>query len=161
MAFGGTLAAALIVATGALAQKETGGGGGVAPAGQADIDRIERLLQEVGFRASRDDTASSPTIESKFGGVTSQIELLNCDDDGTNCTVLRFHSGFDMDAGLEMKIVNDWNYAKYFGRAYLDEDNDPHIDLVMSMIGASDENIKDTIDWWDVVISGFTEEIDW
>ena len=128
---------------------------------QTDLDRIADLLQEVGFRATRDESASSPTIESKFGGVTSQIELLNCDDDGKNCNVLRFHSGFDTADGIEMKIVNDWNYDKYFGRAYLDAENDPHVDLVVSMVNATDENIKDIIDWWDVVVSEFTEAINW
>jgi hypothetical protein len=128
-----------------------------------ELDRMVRLLQEVGYRAAPSEGASVPTIETKFSGVATYVQVLNCEDEQQvrGCEVLRFYAGFDKPDGIDMKLVNDWNYEKYFGRAYLDEENDPFIDLVVSMVDASDANIKDVINWWDVVMGQFTDHIDW
>jgi hypothetical protein len=139
-----------------------GGGGGSTQAAASDLDRIAGILQDMGYRAVPDSTSSPPSIQSKFGGITTLIQLANCDE-GTaqNCNIMRFHSGFDLEAGLDPKTVNTWNSDKYFGRAYLDDENDPHIDLVVSMVGITDENIKGVVEWWDWAIGAFKDHINW
>ena len=131
------------------------------PRDSSDLERMVRLLQDVGYRATPDTSAATPTVSSKFNGVNSRIQLANCGQDGRGCTIVLFHAGFDTNDGVDMKVINDWNADKYFGRAYLDDENDPHIDLASSLVGASDENIKDIIERWDAAIAEFTKAIDW
>jgi hypothetical protein len=131
------------------------------PRDKSDLDRVVRLLQDVGYRAAPDTAASTPTVHSKFNGVNSRIQLANCGTDGKACTLMLFHAGFDTPDGVDMKIINDWNADKFFGRAYLDNEKDPHIDLASSLVGVTDENIKDIIERWDLVIAEFSKAIGW
>ena len=128
---------------------------------RSDLDRMVQLLQDAGYRAVVSEGASVPTIETKFSGVSTYVQVLNCEAEASGCEVLRFYAGFDKPDGIDMKLVNDWNYEKFFGRAYLDAENDPFLDLVVSMVDASDENLTDVINWWDVAMGQFTDHIDW
>jgi hypothetical protein len=161
--FGAALVALPLAAGPAAAQsKKVSPGATTSEAGSSDLDRMVGLLQEMGYRAAVDNSSTPPAIDSKFSGINSRIQVLNCDEGTTNnCGMLRFHAGFDLNEGLDMKAVNDWNLDKYFGRAYLDAENDPHVDVVVSMVGVNDDNIKDLIEWWEVVIGDFKGHINW
>ena len=160
---GAALLALPVAAGPAAAQsKKVAPGAETTEAAASDLDRVVTILQDMGYRAVPDSSSAPPSIDSKFGGITTLIQLANCDEGTTqNCGILRFHAGFDLEAGLDMKAANQWNLDKYFGRAYLDDENDPHVDLVVSMVGISDESIKDHIEWWDWVIGAFKEHINW
>ena len=131
-------------------------------AGSSDFSRVITVLQDMGYRAATDNSSTPPAIESKFSGIDSRVQVLNCDEGTTNnCGMLRFHAGFDLTDGLDMKSINAWNLDKYFGRAYLDAENDPHVDVVVSMVGVNDDTLKDLIEWWEIVIGDFKEHINW
>jgi hypothetical protein len=161
--FGAALVALPLAAGQAAAQsKKVAPGAATSQAGASDLERVINILQDMGYRASTDNSSTPPAIDSKFAGINSRIQVLNCDEGTTNnCGMLRFHAGFDLTDGLELKSVNDWNLDKYFGRAYLDAENDPHVDVVVSLVGVDDDNIKDLVEWWEIVISDFKEHINW
>lgn len=133
-----------------------------APNAPSDLDRMASVLQDMGYRAAIDESTTPPSISSRFEGVNSYVQVLSCDEGTTsNCQMLRFYSGFDFPDGVELKLANDWNAQKYFGRAYLNADNDPYVDIVVSLVGVSDENLHDMVEWWEVVVSDFKTHIDW
>jgi hypothetical protein len=160
--FGAALVALPLAAGQAAAQsKKVAPDAGTSQAGASDLERVINILQDMGYRAATDNSSTPPAIDSKFAGINSRIQVLNCDEGTTNnCGMLRFHAGFDLNEGLDLKAVNDWNLDKYFGRAYLDAENDPILEMDVNIdYGVTRKNLEDTFDWWRVILGEFTKEV--
>ena len=63
---------------------------------------------------------------------------------------------------MTMDQVNTWNREFRFGKVYLDDENDPFLEMDVNLdYGVSEGNFLDTLDWWTVVLGRFEEYIDW
>jgi hypothetical protein len=59
-------------------------------------------------------------------------------------------------------MIEQWNEDRVWGRAFIDPDNDPWIDLAVNLKGGvSPENFNDTVSWWWAVLRDFEEHIGW
>jgi hypothetical protein len=98
-------------------------------------------------------------IESSVGGTDITILFFGCEDNA-NCKSLLFKVGYDLEDGTTLQVVNAWNAENLFGRAYLDEEQDPWIEMPVNLFeGVTRENFEDTFDWWDVVVGQFEDHI--
>lgn len=137
-----------------------------APAAQNIDARTEQviaaLLQNNGYRAELDYLSDGePVIRSADGGSSFSIYFYDCDG-GTRCRTIQFFSAYDLPQGMSLDRVNEWNRDYRFGKAYLDEEMDPFIEMDVNLdFGVSPENLLDTLDWWTVVMHGFEDFIGW
>lgn len=129
----------------------------------SDPARIAGLLQDAGYRAQlTNDSDGDPMIKSAAAGSDFTIFFFNCTD-GKNCKTIQFFAGFDKAQPMEVDVVNRWNREKRFGKAYLDDEGDPllEMDLNLDFGGISLNNFRDNLKVWESLLAEFKTAIDW
>ena len=126
-----------------------------------DADNLADVIRDLGYRAVVSvDNVGDPLIESSVGGTDISIYFYGCEDNA-NCKSLLFKVGYALDGGTTLEVVNAWNAENLFGRAYLDDVDDPWIEMAVNLDGGvSQTNFEDTFDWFEVVVGEFEDHID-
>ena len=77
-----------------------------------------------------------------------------------NCEYIDFQEGWDLKNGTTPDVIEQWNEDRVWGRAYIDTENDPWIDMPVNLKGGvTPENFDDTVSWWWSVIRDFEDHI--
>lgn len=126
-----------------------------------DPAKLVAVIQDLGYRASLEsDGIGDPMIGSSVGGVEFGIYFYGCTK-GESCKSVLFKVGYDREEGTALDVVEAWNERTLFGRAYLDEESDPWVEMSVNLFGGvSRKNFEDTYDWWEVVLDDFEKHID-
>lgn len=105
------------------------------------------------------DQLGDPKIEARLAGRSYSILFYQCSADKTRCDSFQFFWGMEK-AGIAPEQINEWNRSKRFGKAYLDEEGDPILEMDVNVAhGVGYRNIEDTFDWWRVVLNEFYDEV--
>jgi hypothetical protein len=126
-----------------------------------DPGSLVRALQQGGYSAMLGvDKVGDPMITSGASGRSFQIFFYNCTDH-RECATVTFHSGYDMQASPGLERMNEWNRGKRFGRAYLDKEDDPILEMDVDLDdgGLSPLLFIDNIEFWASVLSDFEKHI--
>lgn len=147
MKLGSALAAAVMLpATMAMAEVE------------ANLADVTAALQRYGVVVEESPLSDGDiALVTHFEGVKSTIFFYGCDA-GTvnNCHSVQFFAGFITEDPFPLARINEWNRDRRFGRAYVDDENDPVIEMDVNLDGGTTAaNFHDTIDWWRVVATTF------
>ena len=81
--------------------------------------------------------AEAKKAAATFNGVEFELEGYYCSV-GDRCTEYLFSIGFDLPNGFPLTKINEWNAQQLAGRAFLDDEDDPWIDHVIS-VGEDDD----------------------
>lgn len=114
-----------------------------------DPARLAAVIQDLGFQARVDkDSSGDPLIRSSAGGGDYQIEFYGCTQN-RRCKTLRFYSGYDLTDGTTLEVVNQWNLDKRFASAYMDDEDDPFLQMDINMEGGiSRESFETSVALW-------------
>jgi hypothetical protein len=126
-----------------------------------DPGSLVRALQKEGFAAKLGtDKVGDPMITSGASGTTFQIFFYNCTDHKA-CATISFHAGYDLKNNIGLEKINEWNRGKRFGRAYLDKENDPilEMDLDLDDGGVSQALFIDNLQFWTSILAEFEKHI--
>jgi Putative bacterial sensory transduction regulator len=126
-----------------------------------DPGSLVRSLQQAGYAAKLGtDKVGDPMITSGVSGTTFQIFFYNCTDH-RQCATVTFHSGYDLATAPSLERMNEWNRGKRFGRAYLDKENDPILEMDVDLDdgGMSTALFIDNIEFWQSVLGDFEKHI--
>ncbi len=148
------LAAALILAAGAQQ---------AAAINATDPEAIRVAMQDYGFAATLGtDSEGDPMIRSRISQTEFQVLFFGCEG-GRNCSSILFRAGYDVEPPLSALTMNEWNRQKRFGKAYIDDEGDPFLEMDVNMAfdGLGEQNFQDTLDWWRVVVENFEDFIGW
>ncbi len=139
--------------------------GGVAHAtpladGGVTAQEVAASLQAKGYKAEiGKDQGGDPKIHSGAQGVSFDIYFYGCNK-GPRCSSLQFTVGFHVDGGMKLADINSWNRNNRFGRAYLDDVNDPYVEMDLDAEhGFSTEAVENNIDTWDAVVGAFVRVV--
>jgi hypothetical protein len=129
------------------------------PEGGVTAQEVAEALQAKGYRAQlTKDSAGDPMIESGLDGSTFRVMFYTCKTG--RCASIQFVWALDMDDGMELRKINQWNREKRFGRAYLDDENDPFLEMDVDLErGGTTEAIGNNLDTWASVLPAFKEFI--
>jgi hypothetical protein len=127
----------------------------------ANPDSIAALLQEAGLQAKIDkDQLGHPIIFSAASGAKFDLLFNDCTQ-GKDCTSVQFSACFDMPDGVEMAVVNKWNYDWRFGKASVDDAKDPCLQMDIEMFGGiSKAAFATSIETWTGLLNSFMTAID-
>ena len=132
------------------------------PINIADPASLVSFLQSKGYRAELDLSGERPIIHSGAAGWKHRIVLNGCDQK-KNCRDLLFQASWDAEADDQRSIdkINAFNRDKRFARAYVDEDQDPVIemDVVFTDHAMEPKMLEEHLDIWDDVIADFAKHI--
>jgi hypothetical protein len=126
-----------------------------------DPQTLVAALQKAGYRAELGaDKGGDPMITSGASGTTFQIYFYNCTAN-KDCATVQFHSGYDLKTATPLETLNEWNRDERFGRAFLDKDNDPVVEMDVDLDdgGMSPELFIDNIEFWTAILTDFEKRI--
>lgn len=124
--------------------------------------RDPKVLLEIakGFGSAtlETDSVGDPKISGRINGIIYKVDFYGCQNN-RNCTDLLFVASWRSDR-VTLEDVNAWNRDKRFGKAYLDSDDDPCLELAVNLdFGVSRKNMEDNFAWWQSIIGNFKEEV--
>lgn len=128
----------------------------------SDPASITQILQSFGYRAELGtDDGGDPKISSFSSGAKFSIFFYGCTD-GKSCDAISFSAFFDLDPGSNVALMNDWNVKKRYTKAYLDDEQDPVIDMdiYLGSGGISIDNFRYWVDTWERAVGDFKTHID-
>lgn len=129
--------------------------GGVTAGEVADALQARGLRAEIG----RDDSGD-PKIRSTSDGVEFSVYFYDCE--AGRCGSIQFAAGFDLKKGMALADMNTWNRKYRFGLGWLDDENDPHVQMDCDVEhGATDVALKNDVERWEVVLGAFKKHIGW
>ncbi len=126
-----------------------------------DPGTLVAALQEAGYAAKLGtDKVGDPMITSGVSGTTFQIFFYNCTNH-KNCATVQFHSGYDLSEPVALERINEWNRSQRFGRAFLDKENDPILEMDVDLDdgGIPPLLFIDNIEFWTSILGNFERHI--
>jgi hypothetical protein len=130
----------------------------------ATDDRISgpelvKILQDAGYRAKLDtDKDGDPMVRTGMNGLNVYIYSYDCEHH--RCGSLQLSVGVDMKQGTAPAVINKFNIDYRYGRAYLDNDNDPFLLFDFEVRNTHHEQyIASQLDTWEDLLGAFTDAI--
>lgn len=123
-----------------------------------DVEQILEVAQGYGEAELTSQCNGDPQISGEIDGLTYHVFFANCTDN-TDCDDLNFYVGF-LDLQPSLEVINDWNYAKRFSRAYLDEDGDACAEMDVDLSsGITKQYLEAQFSLWEQVMQQFSEHV--
>ncbi len=131
------------------------------PDGGVTGQEVTNVLQQKGYKAQlTTDKQGDPLIRSASGGIDFLVLYYECKGK-PRCASIQFYAGFKKQ-GITPQQINEWNANNRFGRAYLDKEFDPRVEMDVDVEhGATTEAIDNDIERWVSVLAAFAKFIDW
>lgn len=125
-----------------------------------DYDRIAELARAYGTVETRTDDDQRRWLRGQMDDTIYTISFLNCDEAHLNCTSVQFRAWWGSEGSHSLEAVNQWNRDRRFSAAYLNESNDATIEFDVNLVGGvTAANFDDTLQWWQLVLRQFREEV--
>jgi hypothetical protein len=125
----------------------------------SDPDAIVNIARGFGSASLQQDGMGDPQIMGRMNGVPYLVHFYGCMN-GQNCKALLFQAAWTNPGTVTLEQVNVWNSVKRFGKAYLDDENDPVVEWDVNLFGGvSPRNLEDAFDWWRLVLENFPSEM--
>ena len=140
-------AAAICIPSAAVAQNVT-----------ADHERIAEVLRDAGYRATIEgDIPAERYVASGTSGIGFTISFFDCNKGGADCKTVMFSAWSEDETPPSFEEMNQFNMCQRWGRAYIDEEGDPTIemDLDLENGGISPELFIDNVEYFDVALRQF------
>ncbi len=122
---------------------------------------LVRAMEQAGYPAKLGtDKVGDPMITSSIGERAFQVFFYNCKDH-LACATVQFHVGYDLTSSPSFERINEWNRVKRFGRAFLDNENDPILEMDVDLDdgGLSQLLFVDNLEFWSSVLGDFEKHI--
>ncbi len=122
-------------------------------------EEIVNIARGFGAANLETDADGDPQITGRIDGNAYVIFFYGCVE-ARDCTTLQFSAGWISD-DIDLEAINGWNRDHRFGRAYLDGENDPIVELDVNMeFGITRRNFDDTFRVWAAILAGFAEFVE-
>jgi hypothetical protein len=125
---------------------------------KADAAAVSAVLKDKGMTDLEVSKGSDgdPMITGVSDGTKFLVFFYGCTN-GANCESIQFYTGF-MDTKMDAAKMNEWNAKYRFTRAYIDDEDDPVIQMDIDMAGGMPRALlADNIEFWQLAVSGFQD----
>jgi hypothetical protein len=120
-------------------------------------ERIAELLKGFGIARLGTHSDGEPLISGRINGKTYEVFFFDCND-GKECRNIQFWAYWDEPAQLD--AINAWNRQTWFGRTYLDEEDDLVLEYAVNLShGVAEQTLEDSADIWMRMLKGVEEDI--
>jgi len=129
----------------------------------SSAEDVAAMMEDYGLNVEIEylDDAEGPVISSATDNFMFLVTFEACDPDGTGCELLVFRCGFSFEPEdrPDLETLNAWN-SELWGKAYIDESGNPWIALEVNIMGGiSEDNLMDTLTWWEDLMIDFADHI--
>ena len=127
-----------------------------------DAKKPEAILNIAkGFGSAKlgKDSEGDPLITGRIKGTRYGIYFYGCNSEGEDCDDIQFNAAWS-GVKVSLKAVNRWNAKKRYGKAFIDSEGDPVIQMTVNLdYGVSADNLDDTFNWWTKALEDFIAEV--
>lgn len=129
---------------------------------KADFQQVAKLLTEEGYKAKVETSERGQQyIKSSSGGRNFTVSFLGCSGGvkAEPCTSVEFYTGFTHGKPYPIERTNEWNRKSRYGRAYVDSDNDPvvEMDLLLEPTGMPQRLFVENLKIWFDIMADFDD----
>lgn len=129
---------------------------------KADPDQVAKLLIDEGYRAKIETEKDGDRyISSASGGRNFTIYFLGCNGGVKlgSCSSIEYYTGFTTGKPYPLARTNEWNAKNRYGRAYVDSDKDPVIemDLFLGDEGMARGQFLHNLEIWTDVMASYDQ----
>ncbi|MGH7095790.1 MAG: YbjN domain-containing protein [Stellaceae bacterium] len=123
------------------------------------VEDVVNWLQSGGYQAKVvTGKNGKQTITSSVGGTNFHVGFYDCN--GARCGSIQFFAGFDTKGALNPVKMNQWDRAQRWGRAYVDNVNDPWLEMDVDLTpGGTYELLNDEFATWRALLARFRQFI--
>ncbi len=132
------------------------------PDGGMTVDDVATWLQQGGYKADI-QTAKDGTkdVYSATDGTGFYVDMYDCKSK-PRCTSIQFSVGFDSKGAWNATKMNDWNSSNRWVRAYVDDKDDPWLEMDVDLSpGGTWEGLDDEFAVWRDMLVAFKKYINW
>jgi hypothetical protein len=123
-------------------------------------NKILEIAKGYGDASLGKDNDGDPIITGKIDGIKYGIYFYGCTKN-KDCDSIQFRTGWTVQSDKPTLLkINAWNKGKRFGKAYLDSDGDPTIEINLLLSAVPVEYLENYFDWWKFVVKEFKEYFD-
>jgi hypothetical protein len=155
-----------------LAVAAISGAADAAPRNDTVIDAVTgkefaALMAEFGYDVKLEkDDEGDPYLVSSKGETSFVVIFYGCDKNKDTfkrvCGDVQFRSSYEAPEAASLSRMNKWNTDFRFGKAYVDDDGDPTIEMVLNMSGGVTASyVRNILKWWSIVLRDFEDHIGW
>ena len=126
-----------------------------------DPEGVTAAMKAAGFTVSLGtDGVGEPMISSAHDGTQFKVLFYNCTAK-RDCATIQLRSSYDIAAAVSLETINGWNRAQRFGRAYLDAESDPVLEMDVDLDdgGLSRALFTDNLEFWTSILGRFEKHI--
>lgn len=126
----------------------------------ANPESVASVIRGKGYTVEvSKDSDGDPLIKAEGNGVNFIVLFYGCTN-GKACQTISFYAGWTDSEANEQKL-NEWNRDQRFGRAYIDKDGDPCIEMDVDLDdgGMSKILFEDNVEFWMTVMSQYSKFI--
>lgn len=123
-------------------------------------ESIASVIRGKGFKVEvTKDSEGDPMIRAEQDGQKFIVLFYGCTG-GKDCQTVSFYAAWT-GSDADLAKVNEWNRTQRFGRAYIDKDNDPCIQMEVDLDdgGMSKLLFEDNVEFWMAVMEGYAKFI--
>lgn len=126
-------------------------------------EEVMAVMEDYGLNVDIEypEESEGPVLNSATENFMFQVSFEACDDDGTGCELIVFRCGFGFEPEdrPDLETLNSWN-SELWGKAYMDENGNPWVALEVNIVGGiTEDNMMDTLTWWDGMMFEFADFI--
>jgi len=127
--------------------------GGVTPA------EVVAVLAAAGVATEQStDKDGDPQLKGTVESIIFFVRFYDCK--AGRCIATQFSAGFDFKEGKPLDLINSWNRTHRFGRAWLDDENDPYVQMDHDWErGGTTEAIANDFEIWRTLMREFPKYI--
>jgi hypothetical protein len=123
----------------------------------SDMETIAELAR--GFGSATIEKGDTTYVKGRIDGTLYAIFFYDCDAEGADCKSIQFYASWD-DAVVKPDAIGAWNREKRFAKAYIDNEDDPVLELDVNLRhGVARANLEDTMDWWRISLEKFKSDV--
>jgi hypothetical protein len=151
----------LLAALGAMALSASDAAARTFPVGGVTARDVADALEARGYPTTIGrDAVGDPKVGSARGKTRFYVYFYDCR--GERCSNIQFSVAYDFDNGMSLSSANMWNTKYRFGKVYVDEGNDPWMQMDIDLMrGATTELLDRNVERWISLIDDFETFVGW
>jgi hypothetical protein len=100
-----------------------------------------------------------PLIRGRIDGESFVVYFYGCTN-GAECRSVQFTAAWQNPGTVGLAEVNDWNANRRMSKAYIDDENDPVLEMDVNLdFGVTRRNFDDWVDYWQLALRTFTQDV--
>lgn len=126
---------------------------------------LAELMRESGYEVELKQ-GDDPYLAAKRAGTSFHVFMFGCDRNPDPykrvCDDAQFSASFNAPNAATPMAMNKWNNGYRFGKAYVNDDGQPTITIMMNLEGGATRSyLRSLLKWWSTVLRDFQTHIGW